>query len=736
MGSRKTGAYGLLRARREVEKGNVSSESCIIEKSAGLVCRGGGMKMLLGMKRIHVFLFILITSLYQFACAEASDNSLDLGTVYVIGESYNPADSTIMKKNPTDADIGKLLKLVPGANVLRNGPLSGIAQYRGMYGNRLRISFDDTSYFPSCPNHMDAPLSQVPGVFLKSLEVKRGIASVSDGTETIGGSIIVRTDEGQFGSGPDFDTTGNLDSGYSTANNSYYSGLRLNVANSVKKFDILLSREEGNDTEARQGKIEPTGYVEDFFGFGFDSKSSKHKTGIDYFHREGYNSGTPALPMDSVLARSDRLNLFHQSNNANSDSKLVVYWGNGTHRMDNYSIRPVANPAKLRVSDSEVKYSGYSISKRFYRKNRILRFGSDGEFEKHSTLINDPANAAFFINNFNDTSVQKLGFFAEQKLFFSNIYELEMGLRYNLVITDSDQINTSMAMAAAQTLVTNFNAADRSVRDGNIDWVIKLSREINNDLNLDIAAARKTRSPSYQERYLWMPLQSTAGLADGKNYVGDINLEPEVSNEVNIGLSWQKKDSYFNSQFFYRRVNNYIQGIPETDATVLAVSTMMGDTSPLKFANIESAIYGFDFGWGGKISGRWSADGILSYVRGKRKDAPGDLYRLPPLNGSVALKYVKNINTLLFEEEFASKQNKVAAPNNESPTAGYGVFNIRYNRKYSRAGTFSLGVENVFNNDYADHLNGLYRVTGGSIANGDRIPGKARNVYFSWDWSF
>ena len=56
-------------------------------------------------------------------------------------------------------DLASLLKKAPGANVNRNGPLTGIAQYRGMYGPRIAVKVDGANIAPSGPNWMDAPLS-------------------------------------------------------------------------------------------------------------------------------------------------------------------------------------------------------------------------------------------------------------------------------------------------------------------------------------------------------------------------------------------------------------------------------------------------------------------------------------------------------------------------------------------------------------------------------------------------
>ena len=72
-----------------------------------------------------------------------------------------------------------------------------------------------------------------------------------------------------------------------------------------------------------------------------------------------------------------------------------------------------------------------------------------------------------------------------------------------------------MSMAGGM-LRDNFNGADRSKTDDNVDWVAKIYYHAADGLRYYAGGSRKTRSPSYQERYLWLPLQSTGGLADGK----------------------------------------------------------------------------------------------------------------------------------------------------------------------------------------------------------------------------
>src|SRR5690606_29504228 len=51
-------------------------------------------------------------------------------------------------------DTGALLKKMPGANVNKNGELTGAAQYRGMHGDRVNVSVNGSHISSGGPNAM------------------------------------------------------------------------------------------------------------------------------------------------------------------------------------------------------------------------------------------------------------------------------------------------------------------------------------------------------------------------------------------------------------------------------------------------------------------------------------------------------------------------------------------------------------------------------------------------------
>jgi iron complex outermembrane receptor protein len=281
-----------------------------------------------------------------------------------------------------------------------------------------------------------------------------------------------------------------------------------------------------------------------------------------------------------------------------------------------------------------------------------------------------------------------------------------------------------------------FNTADRDRTDHNVDLVASLYHDLSDALRVDIGLGRKTRSPSYQEAYLWLPLESTAGLADRKRYVGDVGLDPEVAYVVDAGLRWRRGGAHAAPRVFYKRVDDYIQGVPATDPVVIAVSTANGDPRPLQFANVDAELYGLDVELGARLGAHVYTDVVISYVRGKRRDIDDNLYRIAPLRATLALTYEAAAWSVTTEAELVAEQDRVSATNEEEPTAGYGLLNLYGRYRLHDGLELAAGINNLLDKDYADHLNGYNRVRNSDVAVGERVPGAGRSLFarlhYSW----
>ena len=649
--------------------------------------------------------------------------------------SYDLEPGKTSVARPTTAE---LLKRTPGGSVNFNGPLTGIVQYRGMFGTRVHTQVDGLDPHSGCPNHMDPALNLAPMHLLDSIELQRGIAPVGAGMETIGGHVNATTKTSRFTAGEAFEFHGDLSGGAQTVDSGYGLGVLASIANSDYRFHVNANRDKGDDTEIPGGTIGSSEYDRTNYGLGFGMRSGLHEFGLDYFRNDTDDTGTPALPMDVNYEYTDRFSGSYKGVWGDTEMEGKLSYTGVDHEMTNFHLRLPPPPARQRNAITTAESVDFQLGTHTAIGDGDLAIGADGNFSKHDADIYNPNNAAFFVENFNNVQRDRYGAFVEWNAPLTAQTRYEIGLRYTRVEMDADEVDGTPALnpGGPQILRDRFNAADRERSDDNIDLVGKLFYQVSNDLRLDVGLGRKTRSPSYQETYLWLPLESTAGLADGNRYVGNLALKPEVAYEIELGLDWQSGGFHAAPRIFYKQVDDYIQGVPATDPVVIAVSTANGDPNPLQYDNVEAELYGFDLDFGARLTSHWELSGVVSYVRGKRRDIDDNLYRIAPLNGTLALTYDRSNWSVTAETVLATEQDEVSSTNQEQSTDGYALLNLYGNYRFQKDLVVTAGINNLFDESYSDHLNGINRVAGSDVAVGERLPGPGRSLFarvnYSW----
>ena len=652
-------------------------------------------------------------------------------------------------------DAAALLKKAPGANVNGNGPLTGIAQYRGMYGPRINVAVNGTSISSGGPNWMDPPLSYAPAAQLDSLEVYRGIAPVSAGQETIGGAINAKTWQGEFANSEAFSSSGRLRAGAQSINEGWLTSATVVTANDHHRIKISGLAEQGDNAEFNGGTLLPTEYDRQRVDIGYGFRHAEHTIALDIGRNQTGDTGTPALPMDIIYIDTDLGSLKYAYQTSDWSLKANAYYSDIAHGMSNYHLRhaPMSSNS-YRRNIATADSVGFSITADIKDQQGHWTFGLDQHQEEHNSAIDNPNNPLFFVTAYNDAERAVTGIFVEREMQLNQQWLGEFGLRYNRIEMDADQVNgtpammSMMGMSPAAILRNRFNQAERTQTDNNIDWVAKLYYQASSELSYYFGVARKTRSASYQERYLWLPLEATAGLADGRTYTGNIELDPEVAHEIELGFDLQHNGLSLSPRIFYRQINDYIQGTTSSNSAAVAFINMLNtnnasnNPTPLEFNNVDALLYGFDMDWRYNIDKQWSVSGIVNFVRGERDDIDDNLYRIAPINTTLGLNYQSSHHQnrpwgATIESVLYAEQNKVSVTNGEQKTAGYGVINARGYWQLSTEMRLGFGVDNIIDKRYQDHLGGYNRVAANpDIKKGERLYSYGRNVYARIDYQW
>jgi len=634
-------------------------------------------------------------------------------------------------------DSAGLVVRLPGAALIDNGGLSGQVQYRGLFGDRVLTRVNGQRFQGGGPNAMDPPLHYAPMPLVSTVEVDRGISPVRNGPALAGG-VNAKLKEVGFGESAAFAPAWDLTTSARSVDDSYSVGGVVGMASDRFRVNLLGAYESGGDMRFPGGVIRDSGFRRDTYGLSAGWRSAAGDLGLDLRRQETGPTGTAPFAMDIQYFDTDFARLSF-AGPAESTVRLEASLGHTKvdHGMDNFSLRPAPAMAAMRrlaLADAETTVGEARLV--FGTPTRSLSVGADFEQADKSVTITHPDNAAFFVTSLPGIESSRVGGYLEWRGAVRGV-EAELGVRADAHRASADEARTGSAVPTGATLLAvAFNAEDRDWRGETVDLAARFWRDLG-DFTPRLTLARKTRVPNAVERFSWMPTEASGGLADGNVYVGDRALRPETAWIIEGGFDWLRGPAWARPTFYYRRVDDYIQGVPfdatpgVADTRVEMVAAMSGDATPLRFANVDAELYGFDIDFGLQVSDHLRLDGVTSLVRGKRRDVSDDLYRIAPPTLRLAATWEEAAWSLGAEVAGTLRQSHVSATNDEVASAGYAVVNLRGAWRLRPDLQLEAGVENLFDRDYRTHLAGRNRVAGSDVALGDRLPGAGRGVFLT-----
>ncbi|WP_100642753.1 TonB-dependent receptor plug domain-containing protein [Alteromonas facilis] len=634
-------------------------------------------------------------------------------------------------------DVREQIDTEPGYSINSNGVVTGIVQHRGMFGDRIHVSHQGASVFGAGPNAMDSPLSHVIVAQHPKVTFYRGIAPVSAGYESIGGAIKFEQQDWQLSHNNSLQYSGNLaadytDNGgreqYSTFNEWVDSSWGLRVAAQYQVGE--------NYQDAKGDDVNHTLYERLLGSVSGIWASDVHELTYDVGYNKTNVAGTPALAMDIefITALWYRTQYQYQANDATF--RVRLFGNNNRHDMSNFVLRN-AMPAMQRRNGVSSDVLGFAAEyEREWRVDSSAIYWVSGveavERDHESDIIN-PANEMFFIRNFNGVERDLLTAFSELNWRDDSGVFATFGLRPTRVSFDAMDVGTSMAMMNpnAAALAMAFNRADKSQTRTWVDVSLQAGLALDDDWTLFATVAEKGRAPGYHALFTWFPLGISAGLADGRNYLGNLDLQEEKAREYELALTYQTKQASVKPRVFYYDVADYILGRPSDNPSANAIAMMMGAAMPLQWQNIEAELYGFDVSASVNITQHWSLQAAYEWVRGNDVALDQPLYRIAPQRLDVSTHYAEGDWQAYAALTLVSRQDEVSLIQNEQITPGYAVVNLGGAKVLAEGLTLNVAINNLLDKQYATHLGGVNRVMSDTLAIGERIPEMGRSVNVS-----
>ena len=749
---------------------------------------------------------LLAAALAAMPCVVlAAGEASTLDTVVVTGQrgfersSDTVAEGALRSQRAATSDTANLLGNTPGVSLYGAGAVSSLPAIHGLADDRLRIKVDGMDLISACGNHMNPPLSYIDPSAVGSIRVFAGIAPVSSGGDSIGGTILVDSLAPEFaGAGQGMLIKGEAGVFYRSNGNASGGNISATVASEKLNVTYSGSTAKGDDYTAG-GDFKPAGRA--FIADGRSTQNSTKWLAGDEVGSTLYKStnqslafalrhdnhlvelkvGTQDIPyqgfpnqrMDMTANDGAHVNLRYAGEFDWGSLQARVYREQTRHKMNFledkaywYRGNPTPPPAAIAAAgmpmDTDGKNTGATIKADIALSERdMLRVGAELQQYRFSDWWPASGNGGMSPNTFwdiNNGERDRHAVFGEWEAHWSPRWLTQLGLRHETVKMDTGTVQGYNAGYAADA--TRFNNSERRKTDRNWDITALARHTPAKTQTIEFGYARKTRSPNLYERYTW----STGGMAmyminmvgDGNGYVGNLDLKPEVAHTLSATFDWhdaEQKSWGLKVTPYATYVQDYINAQRCFTGAGVCVAANVARTNNfvfLKYSNQDARLYGLDISGHLPLArntgfGSFTLSGMLSYVRGKTADGASDnLYNIMPLNAKLALEQNLGNWSGRAEAQFVARKSDVSQVRNELVTPGYALLNLRgsYTWKQMR---FDVGIDNVFDRLYFHPLSGAYVGQGvtmpptASAATppwGTAIPGMGRSLYAGMNYKF
>lgn len=707
------------------------------------------------------------------------------------------SSSTLKPLQTTSSDTARLLEVIPGVSTYGAGGISSLPSIRGLADERLKITVDGMDLMSACPNHMNPALSLIDPSKVETVAVYAGIAPVSEGGDSIGGAIQIRSARPKFAaSDNEALTEAKVGTFFRSNGNARGHSVDLSIASSRLSVRYSESGSESDNYRAAgdfkrggfwkqlgerpiaEREVGSSGYGgsknrEVGLGLAWSSDSVLHLTfseqKLDY-------QGFPNQRMDMIFSRPDpanpgnyviaentpsnvnrTINLRYLGQHAWGELEARLFRQTVAHHMDLNQDRFFGMFMPMKSDASTL--GGLLKASIPVSPEHLLRVGTD--FQQYRLDDWWPpigiAPGAMCCNDFQNIRNgrrDRIGVFSELETSWNAAWLSLLGIRGGLVHADADSVQGYSNFYAADA--ARFNRRDRSRNDTHLDLTALVRYTPDARQNYEAGIARKTRSPSLYELYPWSSFPMAALMnnfvGDGNAYIGNPDLKPELAHTAGASAHWhdegkERWDLKLSGHVTY--IDDYIDA-RRCPRALSAQCNTLNSTSEnlyviLQYVNQRAMLHGIDASGSTLIAqhadiGRFYLIGTASHVDGRNLSTGDKLYHIMPLNAKMALEHRSQHWTNTLEVHSVSAKDDVSRVRNEVRTPGYTLLNLRSSFAWKN-GRLDLALENALNKFYLLPLGGAYLGQGNSMTTagipwGMSVPGRARSLNVALNLNF
>ena len=650
-------------------------------------------------------------------------------------------ESTVGEKDVKEEvpmDSGELLRIVPGVDAVRRGPIGFDPVIRGLRETEVGTYLDGTRIFPAGPARMDSPLSHLDPSNIESMEVVKGPYALTWGS---GNLSAIRVKTKNLDRLPNNSMNTSAGFGYQTNQDAFESIFSV----SGRKDDLAVwingAWREGNNFETGSDILVPADFlsreIRGKIGYRLNEQSEL-TLGIGFQNQKDIDYPGRLLDAESFDAFNSSLTWKKEFFEGGLRSfEFQIYFNEVDHIMNN-DEKPTAVAVPGRVPpfaldikvDSEISIAGASAKFDVVKSDFwSFKFGADVYSANRDAVRflrrRDNGMLIFEDRMWPDATITSGGFYAQATHSINANLSASGTVRLDLVDTEAD--------SPTDFFIENVSD-DLDQSEVNMNAAFSISQVLNENWSVSIGAGTAVRTADVNERYSdRIPASKAQTSAE---FVGNPELDPERSSQLDLWIEANYPKLTFNSNIFIRRINDYITLEP----TDLPKRLPLSPDTVFQYVNGKADFWGVESSIAYQLLPVLTVKTSIDYLWGKDKRVDEPALGIAPLGFDAGIRYDSKNGNYFVEGvlNVTDRQDRIAETRGERSTDGYQTVDIKSGIQLFDDLSFRFGVENLFDVDYVNHLNANNPFAGIPIANfsGLRVPEPGRVFNFKVEYSF
>ncbi|WKT73488.1 TonB-dependent copper receptor [Acinetobacter variabilis] len=612
-----------------------------------------------------------------------------MAPIVVTSTAGNDANGLIVRADPKQpiqpvpaTDGADYLQSIVGFSSVNSGAgTNGDVTFRGMFGSRIKILTNGTENLGACPSRMDSPTSYISPESYDRISVIKGPQTVQYANTGSAATVIFERSPEQFDQDKKYrgqasvlmGSFGRLDQNIEAAVGDEQKYIRLNtnrsVSNSYKDGD---SQTVPSDWERWNADLA--------LGWTPDEDTWVELTGGKADGEAVY----AGRAMDGSKFARESLGLRVEKRNVSDVIKKIeaqVNYNFNDHVMDNYSLREF-KPGGMMSMPMATNVARKTLNARMavtseWDKLQLIT-GIDSQNNQHSKRNGNLMTAYQNKPRIKDMEFQSIGGFSELGYEVSDNHKLVSGLRLDQVKVEAVESNQERK----KTLPSAFLRFENQHPD-------------HDDGKTYMGIGYVERMPDYWE--LFSPKSGNGHPNTFKN------IDTEKTLQLDIG--YQHEHGNFSSwaSAYAGVINDYI----------LTTYLPTGNMGMLEAhsRNVDATVAGAEVGIGYQFTDAIQADLSAMYAWGENTSDNTPLPQISPLEARVNLRYIQDNYTLGAYWRLVDGQNRISEREGNivgydlKQSAGFGTLSLNGTYHVNDNMDLSVGVDNVLDRTYAEHLN-------------------------------